>query len=71
MTAMFVTIFAEQWMKEKRHFSELAGFASGVIALVVFGPQRFMIPAMAGILALLYIFRRLVEKMWETGEDTE
>ena len=61
MTAMFVTIFAEQWMKEKKHIPELIGFASGVLCLTVFGASGFMIPTMLCILLLLWIFRKRIE----------
>lgn len=61
MTAMFVTIFAEQWMKEKRHIPEMIGFAAGVGCLVVFGSSGFMVPTMVCILVLLWAFRKRIE----------
>ncbi len=67
MTAMFIVIFMEQWMKEKRHFSEFIGFASGILCLLVFGPDSFMVPTMACILVLLTAFRRRYEKTEEAG----
>lgn len=62
MTAMFVVIFMEQWMKEKRHISAVAGLGVSLLCLLVFGPDRFIIPAMFGILALLTLLRGTLEK---------
>lgn len=62
MTAMFVVIFLEQWLKEKRHYTAIAGIAASVVCLLSFGPDSFMIPTMASILLLLTIFRKPIEK---------
>ena len=53
MTAMFVVIFMEQWLKEKRHASALVGIGLSLLCLLVFGAENFIIPAMAMILAVL------------------
>ena len=58
MTAMFVVIFMEQWMKEQRHFSELIGFAAAVGCLLLFGADSFLIPTMVCILAALSFLRK-------------
>ena len=62
MTAMFVVIFIEQWLKDKKHYSALIGMAASVICLVVFGADSFLIPTMLCILLLLGIFRKTIEK---------
>ena len=62
MTAMFVVIFMEQWMKEKRHASEWIGLAASVGCLVAFGPDNFLIPTMIAILVLLTVFRGKIER---------
>jgi len=61
MTAMFVVIFIENWLKEKRHISSLIGVLSSVLCLVIFGKNSFLIPAMICIVCLLAIFRRPIE----------
>ena len=58
MTAMFVVIFMEQWMKEQRHFSELIGFAAAVGCLLLFGADSFLIPTMVCLLAALSFLRK-------------
>lgn len=62
MTAMFVVIFMEQWMKDKKHTSALLGLFLSVLCLLLFGADNFMIPAMAAILAVLTALRKTIEK---------
>lgn len=62
MTAMFVVIFMEQWMKEKRHESSLLGLGLSLFCLLAFGPDKFMIPAMLAILGALTLFKNPFEK---------
>ena len=67
MTAMFIVIFLEQWLKEKRHFSEWAGLASSAACLLIFGKDNFMIPTTICILLLLTAFRKPVGR--KAGEE--
>ena len=53
LTAMFVVIFLEQWLKEKNHTSSIIGVLTSVICLIIFGAGSFMIPTMLMILILL------------------
>ena len=62
MTAMFVVIFIEQWLKDKRHTSALAGTGISLLCLLIFGPDNFIIPAMLAILAALTLLRKPLEK---------
>ena len=57
MTAMFVVIFMEQWMKEKSHTCSVLGLLLSLICLIIFGPDRFIIPAMLMLLAMLTFLR--------------
>lgn len=57
MTAMFVVIFLEQWLKEKNHFSSLMGIAVSTVCLICFGADSFMIPTMAAIVIILALSR--------------
>lgn len=70
MTAMFVVIFLEQWLKEKDHISALAGTGLSVLCLLAFGADNFIIPAMLSIIILLTIIRNKVENKVEIrGEE--
>lgn len=62
MTAMFVVIFMEQWLKEKNHVSALAGLGISLLCLLVFGAEHFIIPAMLGLLGVLTLLRNHLEK---------
>ncbi len=62
MTAMFVVIFMEQWLKEKTHTSAIAGLALSLLCLLIFGPDSFIIPAMITILCVLTLLRTPIEK---------
>lgn len=62
MTALFVVIFIEQWMECKNRIPELIGVAVAVIALVIFGANSFVLPAMLAIIALLFVGRKKLDK---------
>ena len=62
MTALFVVIFLEQWLKEKNHINAVLGIVLAVICLVIFGPENFMIPSMISILTALTLLRGTLEK---------
>jgi len=56
LTAMFMVFFLNQWMKPENRLSSLIGVACSLICLILFGPNQFIIPAMAlmlGVFALL------------------
>lgn len=61
LTALFVTIFVEQWLSSKDHFPALVGVVCTALSLLGFGSEIFLIPAMAAI-ALILILRRRVGK---------
>lgn len=61
MTAMFVVIFMEQWMKDKTHTSALLGIVLSLLCVIVFGADSFIIPAMAAIVIVLTVLRKPLE----------
>ncbi|WP_243111818.1 AzlC family ABC transporter permease [Butyrivibrio sp. CB08] len=58
MTALFIASFTEQWISSKEHVPALTGLASTVLCLLVFGPQKFLIPSMLLITFVLSIIRK-------------
>lgn len=62
MTAMFVVIFLEQWLKEKNHASALLGIGLSLLCLLTFGAEDFIIPAMLAMLGVLTLLRKPIEK---------
>ena len=71
MTAMFVTIFMNQWMKEKEKYTGLIGIGATLVCLIIFGTDSFMVPAMLAILALLTVFRKPIEQSLSGKEAAE
>ena len=62
MTAMFVVIFLDAWLKEKQHYSSLIGLGCALGCLLLFGKDGFMLPTMGCILLALCLARRPIEK---------
>jgi len=58
LTALFVTIFVEQWLSTKHHGPALLGIAATAASLVLFGKDVFLIPAMILIALSLTIMRK-------------
>lgn len=68
MTAMFVVIFMNQWMAEKRHAGELIGVLASVACLLLIGAENFLIPTMAVILIALAAGRGPLDRMADENE---
>lgn len=62
MTAMFVVIFLEQYLKDKNHLSSYIGLSVSLLMLIFFGADNFMIPAISGILVCLSVARKSMEE---------
>ena len=69
MTAMFVVIFLDQWMKEKIHVSSMIGILVSLVCLILFGADSFMIPTM--ILIVLLKWLEQCDKLKEKEEPTK
>ena len=65
MTALFVVIFLEHWIKDARHLGALIGLAVSAVCLLLFSAENFLLPAMAGILAMLTVCRKPIERAGE------
>ena len=57
MTALFIASFTEQWLKTRDHVPALTGLLGTLVCLIVFGPERFLIPAMLLITLVLTVLR--------------
>lgn len=62
MTAMFVVIFIDRWLKEKQHISSVIGLGVSLLCLVIFGNDSLMIPTMICIVVMLTLFRKPIEE---------
>lgn len=61
MTALFVTVFVEQWLTAKNHLPAMAGLCCSIACLVIFGTDSFLIPAMIAITVVLSLFRKSMD----------
>ena len=57
LTALFVTVFVEQWKSTKDHIPAIVGVLASVVCLLLFGADRFLIPAMLLITAALSVLK--------------
>lgn len=58
LTALFVTVFVDQWLSTKNHLPAIIGVMSTAICLLLFGADIFLIPSMALIALLLTVSRK-------------
>ena len=58
LTALFVTIFVEQWLSTANHGPAIVGVAATTICLLVFGADVFLIPSMVLIAASLILMKK-------------
>ena len=61
MTALFVTIFIDQYKSADRHFPALFGLCIGILLCILLGPDRFMLPSLALTCAIL-LLKRTIQK---------
>lgn len=66
MTALFTTVFLQQWLDAKNHIPALLGLFVTLACRLLFGSDWFLIPAMVIIIASLTVMRRRIE-----GEEGE
>ena len=62
LTALFVTIFTEQWLSTKDHRPALVGVGATVLCLLIFGRDVFLIPSMGLIALILSVLPRNAER---------
>ena len=58
MTALFVTVFVEQWLTAKNRWPAIIGLAASVVCLVIFGADSFLIPTMITVTAALLLLKK-------------
>ena len=67
MTALFIASFTEQWLTARDRLPALVGLAASLGSLIVFGPERFLIPAMLLITLAMTLLRPRLERGREAG----
>ena len=61
MTALFVTVFVEQWLTAKNHLPAIAGLFCSIACLMIFGPDSFLIPTMISITIVLSLCKNVMD----------
>ncbi len=56
LTALFVCVFTEQWKTSQKHFPAILGLCISAVCLLILGADKFLIPAMLVITAVLLIY---------------
>ena len=69
MTAMFVVILIEQILKERSLYTAAIGVSASLFALVLFGADSFLIPAMIVIIVALCALKRPLERGYARRES--
>lgn len=67
MTALFIVIVLDQWREASSHVSAIAGAVVGVIALILLGPEHFLVPA----LTVVSLFLILVKGKMSDGQKKD
>lgn len=57
LTALFLTVFLEQWLSVKTHKPAITGVVASVLCLLIFGSEHFLIPTMLLIALLLCLYK--------------
>lgn len=57
LTALFMTVFTDQWLTAKKHGPALIGLGASVASLLIFGKDNFLIPAMLIIALMLCLYK--------------
>ena len=57
LTALFVTVFLEQWLTSKKYIPALVGVFVSLVCLVIFGSEKFLSPSMLIIALLLCLYK--------------
>lgn len=57
LTALFLTVFLEQWLTAKKHAPAVIGVVASVLCLIIFGSESFLIPSMLIIALSLCMYK--------------
>ena len=68
LTALFLTVFVEQWLSTGKHGPALAGLGASVLCLIIFGADNFLIPTMVLITVILTLMRKRIEAAGKADE---
>ena len=62
LTALFITIFVEQWLSTKDHIPAIIGLFVSAVCVWIFGADQFLIPAMCLITVAITVLKKWEER---------
>lgn len=68
MTALFTVIFVEQWLSASSHIPAVIGILSGILSLILFGADQFILPSLVIAVTILCLIRPAMN--FKKEEDT-
>lgn len=71
MTALFTTVFIQQWIETKCHIPAVLGLTATLLCRILFGRDLFLIPAMIIIIGTLIAMRERIEREQSEEEAAE
>lgn len=69
LTALFVTIFVDQWRRNRDKLPAVLGVLLSLVCLLIFGSDYFLIPSMIAISAALILIRRIEEPKYAEAQS--
>jgi len=70
-TAFFITVVVSQWRQFPSHLPAFAGLISALVFLLLLGPDRFIIPALAVSMVVLMLLKDRIEVKMIGGQAHE
>ncbi|NCB92124.1 MAG: branched-chain amino acid ABC transporter permease [Clostridia bacterium] len=70
MTALFVTIFIDQWRTASSHVPAVIGLGTSVLFLILLGADNFILPALVLATAILIFYGKQTINKEEVLQDT-
>ena len=71
LTALFVTIFVDQWRRNRDKLPAVIGVLLSLVCLLIFGSDYFLIPSMIAISVALILIRRIEAPKYVEQSDTD
>lgn len=59
LTALFITVFVEQWLSTKDHIPAILGVVISIVCLIIFKASSFLIPTMIVITISLFVYKKV------------
>ena len=59
LTALFLTVFLEQWLTSKKHAPAIIGVVVAILCLIILGSETFLIPTMLIVALILSLYKEV------------